>query len=317
MHTFRKPLVFLSSVLLISFLSGCAVLTENQIKAVNRFAKATENYGTTPSAAIRTWAELNITTAAAEVTTYQSEEAMWEHVNTSFETYERIIDRSERATKAFEVLDRYSKLLKQLTADNYTEALDTKSKDLGDALDSAVESYNSRFGSSISTFGGVAAGMIRGAGGLYIRAEQSKALKKVVENADPAIEEFTKAIITTTNAVELGIDKEINGLQKELKATLKYAPYVKVDSPEGTSKRKIIPDLASYVRAFELVQRGRKAKQVVGNAKIAAKKYRKVHEKLFKDTRDKKENMDDLIEMIEALKVEIDAGLKVKKSFDD
>ena len=317
MYAFHKTLIryalSLWLIIAVYLISGCAVLTENQIKAVNQFAKATENYGTTPSAAIKAWAELQITASAAEVTTMQSEQSMWNHIESSFDTYERIIDRSERATKSFEVLELYSKLLKQLTAANYTEALDAKSKDLGEALDSAMEFYNSRFGASISTFGGVAAGIIRGAGGLYIRAKQSEALKRVVKDADPAINELTSAIIKTATAVELGTDKELDTLEEEIKAALKYAPTIKVDS----SERKIIPNLASYVRTVELLQRGRKAIQIVGSAKAAALKYREAHHQLVKNTRNKVDDVDELIQIIKALKEEIDAGIKIKKSIGD
>jgi hypothetical protein len=293
--------------------SSCAVLTENQIKAVNQFAKATENFGPAPSNAIKAWGELQIEASAAEVASMQDEQAMWNHIKTSFDTYQRILDRSERAIKSFEVLDRYSRLLLQLTSDNYTDALNSKSKDLGESLDSAIEYYNSRFGTSLSSFGGYAAGILRNSFGLYIRAKQTEVLKSVVEEADPAIDELTGAIIKTLTAVELGIDKEVDTLEHEIKAALKYAPTIKTEQ----STRRIIPDFASYMQYFELLQRGRNADQIALSAKTAAQQYRETHHLLVENTRSKTENVEELLSMVMRLKQEVDAGIKLKKSIND
>jgi hypothetical protein len=243
----------------------------------------------------------------------QNEQAMWNHIETSFDTYQKIIERSERAIKSFEVLDLYSKLLLQLTSDHYTEALHARSKDIGELLDSAIEYYNSRFGTSISTFGGYAAGILRSSIGVYIRAMQADVLRRVVENASPAIEELTKAVITTLTAVEFGVEKEADTLEKEIKASLKYAPIIKTE----LSERKIIPDLASYIRAFELLQRGRSAAQIASSAKTAALQYQKTHQQLLENTRNKTDNVEELLSMVKVLKKEVDAGIKLKKSLND
>ena len=294
-------------------LAGCTVLTERQISAVGQFAKATEKYGPVPSNAIRTWAELQIAASAAEVSSMQNEAAMWRHIETSFNTYQKIVDRSERAIKSFEILDTYSKLLLQLTSDNYTDALNTRSKDLGESLDSAIEYYNTRFGTSLMSFGGDTAGIMRAGFGLYIRARQAEALRNVVQEADPAIEELTKAISTTLEAVEIGIEKEAETLESEIKVMLEHAPQIKT----GQADVKIIPDLASYIQAFELIQRARSATRIAASAKIAALQYRKTHQKLHENTRNKTEDVQDLLSMITALKKEIDAGVKLRRSLTD
>lgn len=311
MNTARRLLAIrlLAAAMTAFIISGCAVLTERQISAVGQFAKATENYGPVPSSAIKTWAELQIAASAAEVSSMQNEQAVWGHIETSFSTYQKIIDRSERAVKSFEILDTYSKLLLQLTSDNYTDALNTKTKDLGESLDSAIEYYNTRFGTSMISFGGEAAGILRAGLGLYIRVRQAEALKNVVQEADPAIEELTKAITMTLEAVELGIGKEADTLEREIKVMLKHAPKIKTEQTDI----KIIPDLASYIQAFELIQRARSATQIAASAKTSAIQYRKTHEKLFENTRNKTEDMRDLLPMITALKKEIDAGIRLRK----
>ena len=303
----------LVSVITVFIISGCAVLTEKQINAVNQFAKATENYGPVPSNAIKTWAQLQIAASAAEVSSMQNEQAMWNHIETSFNTYQKIMDRSERAIKSFEILDQYSKLLLQLTSDNYIDALNAKSKDIGESLDSSIDYYNSRFGTSISSFGGDAAGILRAGFGLYIRAKQTEVLRKVVQDADPAIDELTRAITTTLEAVELGIEKEVDTLEREIKTMLKYAPIIKTEQ----SDRKIIPDLASYIQAFELIQKARSASQIVTSAKTSALQYRKTHHQLLENTRNKTDDVKDLLPMITALKKEVDAGIKLRKSLTD
>jgi hypothetical protein len=303
----------LVSVITVFIISGCTALTEKQINAVNQFAKATENYGPVPSNAIKAWAQLQIAASAAEVSSMQNEQAMWNHIETSFNTYQKIMDRSERAIKSFEILDQYSKFLLQLTSDNYIDALNAKSKDIGESLDSSIDYYNSRFGTSISSFGGDAAGILRAGFGLYIRAKQTEVLRKVVQDADPAIDELTKAITTTLEAVELGIEKEVDTLEREIKTMLKYAPIIKTEQ----SDRKIIPDLASYIQAFELIQKARSASQIVTSAKTSALQYRKTHHQLLENTRNKTDDVKDLLPMITALKKEVDAGIKLRKSLTD
>jgi hypothetical protein len=315
MNIFQKPAIsrVLLSLTTVFVISACAVLTEKQINAVNQFGKATENFGPVPSNAIKAWAELQITASAAEVSSMQNEEAMWNHIETSFNTYQKIVDRSERALKSFEILNLYSKLLLQLTSENYTDALNAKSKDLGEALDSSIDYYNTRFGSSISSFGGNAAGVLRATVGLYIRAKQTEVLRKAVEDADPAIDELTRSIVATLEAVEFGIEKEVDTLEQEIKALLRYAPVIKTQEFE----RKIIPDLASYLQAFELIQRGRSASQIASSAKVAALQYKQTHHQLFENTRNKTDNVQDLLSMVIALKKEVDAGIKLRKSLND
>ncbi len=297
---------------LIVFANGFSVLTSNQIDAVNKFATATENYGVTPGNAIKSWAELQITASAIETASMKDETAMWNHIEKSFSTNEKILRLTERALRSFEILDIYSDLLKQLSSDNYTKALDSSSKEIGEDLDSAIEFYNSRFETSISTFGCISAAIIRGSGGLYIRGKQGMAIKKVVADADQTIGYLTLEIEKVADALELGIDKELDTLENELKVATKYAPRIK----DGDLEYPIIPDLASYVSVFELLRRGRNAKKIVSQSKIAAKKYREAHGQLFEATRHKISDVENLIAIIDSLKIEIDAAIKLNNAIE-
>jgi hypothetical protein len=305
MKYFKKRIINIAIIICITFLiSGCATLTKSQIDAVSKFGKITENYGTTPSKAIDAYAELQLYTSAAEVSTMQDEEAVLNHIDESLETYDDIVKRSKKAGKSFKVLSLYSKLLIQLTDDKYTKSLDSDSKKIADSLDSAIESYNSYYDTEIDSFGGTAAAIIRGVGGLYIRSKQSEAIKKLVKDADPAIEEMTTAIVDISGIIAYGVEKELSTLRAELEATAKYAPKSK-------NKKKFMPDLASYVHAMELLHKGNNAAKTAKSAKSTATSYRKAHKELVKNTRNKIEGIDDLIETIKALKKEIDAGMKL------
>jgi len=180
-------------------------------------------------------------------------------------------------------------------------------------LDSAIEYYNTRFGTSMMSFGGDAAAILRAGLGLCIRVRQAEALRNVVQEADPSIEELTKAITTTLEAVELGIEKEADTLEREIKVMLKHAPQIKTEQGD----MKIIPDLASYIQAFELIQRARSATQVAKSAKNSALQYRETHQKLLENTRNKTEDVRELLPMITALKKEIDAGIRLRKALKD
>jgi hypothetical protein len=299
----RSVTITIFLLIFVSITSGCAVLTKNQINAVNRFANVADDFSKTPSEAIKAWAELQLAASAAEVTSMRNSDAMWDHIDTSFKTYSQITKTSQKALQAFAILDKYAALLKSLTADKYTKELNANAKASGEALDSAVDFYNTRFNTSLSIFGDTAAAIIRGAGGLYIRQKQGEALKIAVKEAKPTIDYLTREIENISDIADLGIDKELETLETEIQSALKFAPRIKDDGFEQI----IIPDLASYVRSFELIMKGKQAKQTVQQTKDAASQYRKVHDKLVKSTREKIDSVDELIQKIDALQAAIKA----------
>jgi hypothetical protein len=299
----RSTSTFIQVLLIVTLTNGCAVLTKNQINAVNRFANVADNFSQTPSEAIEAWAELQLAASAAEVTSMRNADAMWQHIEASFDTYSRIAERSNKALQAFKILDQYAALLKSLTADNYTKELNANAKAAGEALDSAVDFYNTRFDTALATFGDTAAAIIRGAGGLYIRQKQGEAVKKAVQEAKPTVEYLTLEIEDIADTAELGIDKEIETLETEIQRVLRFAPRFK----DGETEQIIIPDLASYVRVFELIMKGKQAKQTVQNTRDTAARYRQVHDKLVDSTREKIDNIDELIQKIAALQAAIKA----------
>lgn len=310
MYSKTITIMFICVVL---FLSGCAVLTENQINAVNEFAKVSENYGATLSNGIKAWADFSLAVSAVEAANMESDDDIVKHVKKSFQEYDEKYELAQKAVDSLKVLEDYSELLEKLSSDDYTKALDEEAKNLGEELDSGIELYNEHYGGSISTFGSKVTGIIRGIGGIYIRAKQAEALKVAVADAEPAIETLTQNIVNITNNIEGGIEDEIDIFESQSRYKLKTAQTVEYEYKGETKKRKDVPDISSFLKAYEIIHQSREALNVAQNTRQTAIKYNEVHKELVKSTQQKIEDVDDLKVLIKALKKEIDAGRKISK----
>ncbi|WP_298436167.1 hypothetical protein [Geobacter sp.] len=187
--TIRQTLILLVTLLAAVTLQGCgAVLTSSQVKEVATFAGAAKDYGTFPGAVIRAHADLRAEQKILEATTFASGDAALRQVEAAVDIRRELEQRATAADSALGVLNDYAALLVQLTADTYTNDLQGSAESLGRSVDKGIASYNKLRGTNLESFGALAAAGVRGAGGVYIRHKQARALKRAVMGADPVVE---------------------------------------------------------------------------------------------------------------------------------
>ena len=187
--TIRQTLILLVTLVAAVTLQGCsAVLTSSQVKEVATFAEAAKEYTTFPGAVIRAHAELREEQKILEATTFTSGDAALRQVEAAVDIRREWEQRADAADTALAVLNDYAGLLVKLTADTYTNDLQGSAESLGRSVDKGIASYNKLRGTNLESFGALAAAGVRGAGGVYIRHKQARALKRAVTEADPVVE---------------------------------------------------------------------------------------------------------------------------------
>ena len=176
------------------FAGGCSVLTESQVKEVNKFAHAAKSYGTFPGAVVKSHSDIRKTQKMLEAATFtdgeQALRMITENVVSSQEEFEM---RAAKADMALDILNNYAELLVKLTSDIYTNELQASAENLGESIDKGIKTYNKEYRKNsvpLESFGSVAAALVRGGGGIYIKRLQSKGLKEAVGKADPVVNEI-------------------------------------------------------------------------------------------------------------------------------
>ena len=309
-HRCCTAITVITLILFFLTISGCAVLTDSQVKAINTFAKRTTEYDVLPGAVIKQYAELNRIRHSFEASNATSGENSWKRIISAADSIDKYEKLSQQADDALNVLDKYAAMLQLLSSDEYAKSLDASAERLGQSLDKAIEYYNARNNTSINSAGSAAAAVVRAGGGLYIRYQQAKALQKFVEEADPLVKEMTRAVERLMN--------KLTPLKSESNIDENKVAYALQQLKE------------EYTEGFEKVQRyDVKATTLAINANIDADKlveliqkthaatiaYRQDHSQLFKDTRSKA-NLENVFEYGRAVYTEIKAGLNLKKKLE-
>jgi hypothetical protein len=188
--------IFLVTGFLLLTMQGCAVLTKDQVRAVNDLAKAGKQYTDLPSTVIETHAEImyldNIYETAA--TDRASAESVLKQLDKAIKNKKDFLAQAQRVDKALRVIDVYISLLTKLTSDVFSDKLAKESVELSKELDSAIKAYNKITDSELDGWGKYVAAGIRGGAGIFIRTKQTKALKSAIEHAEPQIAEISKVI---------------------------------------------------------------------------------------------------------------------------
>jgi hypothetical protein len=283
--------------------SGCALRTQTTTDAVARFAAATKGYGTLPGAPIATYGTIARNDRELIQTTHEfTNENVAQNVRQALErirdTEKSFNETSKKADSALAVLNNYSDCLTTLASDRPIDALGQSSNDFGKSLDGAIKQYNQTFGSKLGLIGSVAAGIVRGAGGIYIRHRQAEALQQFVSEAD------TKVIPRLTKDIK---NLLIDHVKPDLLA-LRQRLDKDFDLAAGSgSKRLPFETIHSIDDWYDSID---KAVTLADEAAKSADTYRAAHAKLAAAV-NKKLDLAALIEHIKTLESEIKAGQKV------
>jgi type I site-specific restriction endonuclease len=189
-----KKVLVVSLLTVIVFTAGCAILTPTQVREVNKFATAAHSYGPLPGAVIEAHSDIRQTQKVLEASTFKNGENSLNQLKSAIAAENEFRKRSRNADQALDILTDYADLLVNLTSDEYTNEIQASAENLGEALDKGISKYNKENDTSFSLFGSTTAAIVRGAGGLYIKHKQAKALKNAITKADPAIDNMITAV---------------------------------------------------------------------------------------------------------------------------
>lgn len=295
--------------------SGC-VLTSQQVEAVEKFSTATEHYGTLPGAALDAYASgyvLNrfvIRVPGQRLVVGEEGSGSVDNLPTLINQKLALAHEAERANRALVVLDRYAELLKTLTSDQFEKSLTTDASTLADELDSAITKYNEISGSSFPSLGSTAAGIVRGAFGIWIRVKQQQALKQLVPDADEIIRALTSDIAVAMDRLTAAPDGYLAGEQSNLRSAYADAANIQNQDKRGSLPIEYVRLYAAQMEQLETVR------QLAVSAKTSAARYREAHQALVESIH-QPTTVKTVLDQVKVLRVEIDEGRKLKKTLDE
>lgn len=190
--------VFLALTLFLT--AGCAVLTDSQIQEVNRFSKAAAAYEALPGEPITQYGILAKQDRILDLanTTLGDEDSglkEWIRLQNASEMEDLFRSDSAQLNASLNILTSYAEGLQELTSKEITDELDKSAEELGTALDKATKQYNElvrkpKNKDEFGLIGGVTAGAVRGAGGLFLSNRQAHYTKEFVTKADPLLSDM-------------------------------------------------------------------------------------------------------------------------------
>ena len=188
-----------------------------------------------------------------------------------------------------------------------------------------IGEYNKLQGSALSLFGSDIAASVRGVGGIYIRSQQEKMLKKAIAAAAPAIEAMTTTVEETmalylTPAELEGVSKAIEmqtspaflpaGLLANEKIDLARLYQDEAGRFEGKQPPMLPAMVADGLEACD------NASLLAAGVFKAAYSLRVAHARLAKVIL-KKQDLHDALDEVQALGDEVKAAQALKKKLDN
>ncbi|MFC1877972.1 hypothetical protein ACFL2E_11995 [Thermodesulfobacteriota bacterium] len=304
-------------LILLSFfwIFGCSVLTSTQMNEVKKFAVISEKYTTLPESLFLSYATLkrnydllvlsrrefggmndqgNIDTSAAK--------KAWKDFNDIYQRETEITKAGKRMDKAIKVLDIYTKIMKNLVSDEFSNAISKSTEKLCKSIDEAIDNYNGTVDEdeTIDNVGGDLALIIRSTTGVFIRYKQTSILREVVKDADPMI----------ANLMATMEDLAINSFKPA------FENYEKNDLGKGfravaNSNKQL--DVLTMEFIYENLVHVRISVDLANNIASASRSYKAAHNKLVEKTRNKMD-LELFIEEIKVFQSEIEAAQKIERN---
>jgi hypothetical protein len=290
--------------------TGCAVLTTSQVQEVKRFSRATDGYTELPGALARSYGVLVRDSALLALSRQEfsprdptKAAKAWEKIVQAYEDEQRLGAAGDCLDGALAVLRKYSQILSQLVADDYTNALGESSAKLGTSLNSAIDAYNKNFRAAnpLPSVGGDIAGAIRLAGGLYIRHRQQRILKDTVAIANPLIQGLMGDVKMVADQMAINYE--------EYETTHLKTPFKEVANAAGQLT------ISTIAAVYDDLSRARAGKGFAKKVSDGATTYAAAHQALVDKTRQRM-NLKELIAEIQTLQTEVKAAQDIKTKVD-
>lgn len=297
-----------------SLLSGCSVLTQNQVKNINTFAVSAKKYIDFPGEVLKKRAELHLNNELLEASQFSNPVEINRKVMDARNHYKSAIRLSDKFDLSIKLLQKYSVLLAALSAGKYEKELDASTKSLGNSLTEAVELYNASVPDKLpAVIGKQISGIVLLAGSRITKAKQAKALKRYIPAGDMlvqnTIQNLTEVLDSDSFAGANGIT--FPGLKALLQ--LEYDNYlanyknIMFSDTLGISHGSMITYNAG-LDTFEKVEMLRK-KSVEG-----ARKLLRAHQKLLAEIKSRK-NIKELIKETQDLMADVQELNKLLNTF--
>jgi hypothetical protein len=297
-----RTLVALTFVLFAA--SGCgAVLSDSQVAAVSQFAEATKGFGTSPGTVINAYGDLRRERGLLQSATRSDGGAAARDLTNALRQETALEVKAAASDAAMGVLDDYAEMLSLLSSAKFTDELQNETIALGGSIDNGIAAFNNVAGAQVASFGDVVAGIVRAAGGFWIRREQHKALVAAVTQAQTPVETLT-ASVEELMAFFLGPpnepDKNLFARESKEVQDLLARPR-----PDGRNLDVLDRTQRAMRQAFD-------GQKLAESCRKAAVQYRSAHKELVQAIAEGRTDLKGLVAQIRALSQEIKAGKRVR-----
>jgi hypothetical protein len=209
-----KKIIFLCCIPL-TFISGCAVLSDSQVESVHAFAVTAKNYTNFPSEAVRKSQKLQYHNNVLEASALVDSNQVIHSLDIAKTQYEKGLTFSDKMDLSLNLIQSYAALLAQLSSDSYSDDLGRSAKELSGELNGAIDIFNAQLSTKIpANVGKGIAQIITIIGNRIIKNKQAKAIQKFVPLGDTLIQ------LTSNNLVS-ALNEELEPLIKTYKATFR------------------------------------------------------------------------------------------------
>jgi hypothetical protein len=285
--------------------AGCGgVLSDAQVAAVNQFAEATKGFGTSPGTVITAYGDLRRQRGLLESATRTDARAAARDLTSALGQEAALETRAAAADAAMNVLDDYAEMLRLLSSAKFTEELQNETIALGGSIDNGIAAFNNKVaGAQVASFGDIVAGIVRGAGGIWIRREQHRALVAAVTRAETPVEKLTSSV-EDMMAFFLGPPNE---------------PDKNLFARESKEVQDLLARPRPDGRNFDVLDRTQQAmrqafdgQKLAESCRKAAVQYRNAHKELVQAITEGRTDLMGLVAQIRVLAQEIKAGKRVR-----
>jgi len=187
------PIVLFASLTL----SGCAVLTDSQVKNINAFAATAKGYCAFPSAVLRQRADFHLHSELVVASQFTDPDAIDHRLDAARKNYNSAVQMSSKFDLSLQLIQQYAGLLTKLSSAQYITDLSAPTASLGENLSSLVNIYNSKVKDTLpSGLGASISKVVLLIGKTLTRHKQTAALKEFVLAADTLVQVTTRNLIT-------------------------------------------------------------------------------------------------------------------------
>ena len=204
--------------------TGCAVLTESQVKMVNALALSSDTVAIAPSVIFEGLADIRVERGIYYASSLSSAGNQWRELNAIADF--RIKEQSDikKADQVLTILNSYLRALRSISSDMRWSAIGTELRGIGRNIDSLIIKYNSgNWGEPLPVGWGKTTSKITAEGAeWYMKRRQAKAVREFITAGDSLVSSAVKELSQIIRKGELNelIEHEYISLRENYLAYL-------------------------------------------------------------------------------------------------